>query len=269
MNYLKYIARTGRINQHPQGRLGTHLLLKKIPHTSEAKTILEIGCGTGHTAAILSNNPFIYYEGIDNMLEMIHFCNKRKKKLNLFNCNFKHHTKNSFPYQDNFFDIVICESVLAIQSPEQYKQIVTEAFRVLKDKGLFIFNETIWCPSTSSDTRQKINTISLSYFNIIQADESASLTSWETTLINHGFKIKHIEEIHDLEKTKYKFVINDFELKSLHYSDKMKYRTLFNPKELSLYLYFKIVNRKVKIEKGILESYIITCEKNSLTYEKP
>ena len=76
-----------RINQHPQGRLGTHLLLKKIPHNSKVKTILEIGCGTGHTAAILSNDSSIHYEGIDNMLEMIHFCNKRKKKLNLFNRN--------------------------------------------------------------------------------------------------------------------------------------------------------------------------------------
>lgn len=98
MNYLKYIAKTNRINQHPQGKLGTHLLLKKIPHHTKSIRILEIGCGTGHTAAILSNNTHFQYDGIDSMPEMINASKKRKQKLELSNCNFTLVVSNNFPF---------------------------------------------------------------------------------------------------------------------------------------------------------------------------
>lgn len=178
MNYLKYIAKTNRINQHPQGKLGTPILANKIPNNSKSIRILEIGCGTGHTAVILSNNNQFKHEGVDCMPDMINATQKRKKALNLSNCNFTLTTSNKFPFNNNYFDIIFCESVLAIQNNNDLIKIIRESKRLLKENGLFLFNETIWNENSSLKIRKEINNKSYHNNNLILVEQNATLKNW-------------------------------------------------------------------------------------------
>lgn len=260
MDYLKYIANTSRINQHPQGKLGTHLLLSKIPKNSKPMYILEIGCGTGHTAAILSNNNQFKYEGVDYMPDMINAAQKRKTALNLSNCNFTLTTSNKFPFNNNYFDIIFCESVLAIQNNNDLIKIIRESKRLLKENGLFLFNETIWNENSSLKIRKEINNKSYYNNNLILAEQNATLKNWESKLKTEGFYFDSISEINDLNKKKFVSSPINLENQSLIFTRKKILKSFLNPKYIFLFLFFKFMNKKIKIEKDALKSYIIVCK---------
>ncbi|PSG90598.1 hypothetical protein C7H52_04760 [Aurantibacter aestuarii] len=261
MDYLKYIAKTGRTHQHPYGQKGTYLLLEKLPKNLTNKTILEVGCGTGHTAAILSKYDNLFYTGVDTSLDMINFSNKRKEKLNLTNCNFKHTTIYNAHFKNNYFDVIICESVLAIQDFDSFHRILKECFRILKHEGVFIFNETLWNERTKKETIKKTNSLASKHFGIIQAEPSATLNKWIYALKKNGFNHINTNQItkNNCDNTSIK--IDTLEARSLNYSKKSKYLKSLNLRYLFLYFYFKFKNKAIKINSGELETYIFTAKK--------
>lgn len=261
MNYLKYIAKTNRINQHPQGELGTRFLVNNIPKHNNPIRVLEIGCGTGHLAAILSNKSQLTYEGVDNLPEMINAAEKRKKQLNLNNCSFTLITSNELPFKNNSFDIIICESVLAIQKNENLNKILSESNRTLNENGLFLFNETIWDENSSISVRNGINKKSFQYNNLILADQEATLKNWRLKLKNFGFNIDTISEINNLNKSEVLNYTNNLENLSIKFTKRQILKSFFNPRFIFLYWFFKLKNNKIKIQEDLLKSYLFVCSK--------
>lgn len=96
--------------------------------------ILDIGCGTGGTIALLKKNGFKNIYGIDKSKYAILLCKKRQ--LN----NVSQADINKVPYNKNTFDAVICLDVL-YHKGVNLKDALSEASRVLKKGGIFYSQE--------------------------------------------------------------------------------------------------------------------------------
>lgn len=258
MNFLKYIAKTWRINQHPLGEKGTQILLHHFPKKSIK--ILEIGCGTGHTAAIISNNNKNKYFGIDKSKWMTHAAEKRIYNLAITNCSFMFNKNDKYDFEDDFFDVVFCESVLAIQSLKEFDIIMKEIYRVLKKGGLFLANESIWKENISTNTINGINNTMFSKFGLIQAGKENNKKNWEKLLVKCKFDIKQFKLLSSSNETE-NFNTNTNYHNSKKYTLLKKRMSFLNPKYLFQFIYFKILEIKFKKIGIYIESYIIICEK--------
>lgn len=98
--------------------------------------LLDVGCGTGWLLNKLSSNHVAKFYGIDiseNMLQVA-------KDKNIPNTKLSLGSADKLPYKDNTFDVVTC-----VQSFHHYPQqdaAIEEAYRVLKEGGLYILSDT-------------------------------------------------------------------------------------------------------------------------------
>ncbi|MBL7085737.1 MAG: glycosyltransferase [Candidatus Cloacimonetes bacterium] len=140
-----------------------------IKTTPKELKILEVGCGRGVLAALLSSLGYLKIDAIDvKYTEKIqtgtlHFDNlfserlkknsrltKREKiwrKLNKsYGVNYKYYSKK-FPFPDNFYDCVVAYAVIEHVEDKYLNNFLNEVRRVLKKDGIFwIFK----CPNKFS-----------------------------------------------------------------------------------------------------------------------
>ncbi|MEK4029707.1 class I SAM-dependent methyltransferase [Pseudobacillus sp. FSL P4-0506] len=134
--YLDFLSKFGVGGAHPGG---IHLT-KEIFKTEEINNtsyVLDVGCGTGQTAAYLADRYGAKVMGMDINPIMIEKAKKRMKKHRL-PVEIIQGSIENFPLPDETFDVIISESVLAFANkPRSLKEI----FRLLKSDGRFIANE--------------------------------------------------------------------------------------------------------------------------------
>ncbi|MFH7026623.1 MAG: bifunctional 2-polyprenyl-6-hydroxyphenol methylase/3-demethylubiquinol 3-O-methyltransferase UbiG [Heteroscytonema crispum UTEX LB 1556] len=102
----------------------------------EGIKVLDIGCGGGlacESVAKLKANV----SGIDLSLNSIKNAQEHAKKSHL-KIDYSWGTAESLPYKENTFDVVLCFDVL--EHVFDWKQVISEAYRVLKKDGLFLFD---------------------------------------------------------------------------------------------------------------------------------
>ncbi|MFF2177757.1 class I SAM-dependent methyltransferase [Lysinibacillus sp. NPDC058147] len=114
INLTKEIFKTENINRHSR--------------------ILDVGCGTGQTAAYLAEEYKAKVTGIDINSEMVAKAKRRMKNnrlpVKIIECSIE-----QVPLPDHTFDFIISESVLSfVNKPNALKEI----FRLLKKDGRFI-----------------------------------------------------------------------------------------------------------------------------------
>lgn len=119
--------------------------LVKAPSVStqpDAFTFLDIGSGTGRLAALVNSIPEAKVYASDIALTML--CKAREKHGNSFSLAVGDCC--CLPFRDAVFDSV--GSSLALQWAQGLEQAFTEAARVLKPGGLFVFStlgpSTLW-----------------------------------------------------------------------------------------------------------------------------
>ena len=96
------------------------------------KSLLDIGCGTGHLISILSKNKKADYIGLDLSSKMVEEANKKKIKY----AKFVEGKADNLPFDKKSFDIVTCsESFHHYIDPDK---AMREAYRVLKKGGYYI-----------------------------------------------------------------------------------------------------------------------------------
>jgi len=109
-----------------------------IPKKLRNGRILDIGCGTN--PFFLKNTKFNYKYGIDKLIS-----NKiTNKKFILKKFDIE---KEKIPFENNFFDIITLLAVIEHIKPEKLLNLIKEARRTLKPKGMLI----ITTPSPSAD----------------------------------------------------------------------------------------------------------------------
>src|SRR3954463_11062659 len=133
--YLDFLSKFGVGGAHPGGIQLTKEIFKseKIPPTTH---ILDVGCGTGQTAAYLAAQYGAIVTGIDINPVMVEKAKTRMARYQLPVEIIQGSIENC-PLKDETFDFIISESVLSfVNKPRS----LTEIFRLLKGGGRFIAN---------------------------------------------------------------------------------------------------------------------------------
>lgn len=100
------------------------------------KKVLDLGCGNGKHSIYFSKEGFdVYASDIDCRL-----INENLRRLDISNVNVREHSFTSIPYENDFFDAVICTSTIHHAIIDDIKKGINEIYRVLRPNGYFIFD---------------------------------------------------------------------------------------------------------------------------------
>lgn len=101
------------------------------------KRILDIGCGYGKHSIYLLENSF-NVTSIDINEQSIEWLKGYIDKKCITNINLIKSDINDLPFKDNYFDAIICSSVIHHQHLKQIKNSISEIYRVLKQNGCIL-----------------------------------------------------------------------------------------------------------------------------------
>jgi len=148
--YLDMLAEMGVDGAHPGGFDLTKNILRKLKidcHTA----LLDVGCGTGQTAAYIAEQYGADVTAIDIHPIMLAKAKDRFSSLT-HPVHLRRASVEALPFADGQFDIVLCESVLAFVS---IPRALAEIYRVLKQNGVLAAIEACHLQLTDKE-KQKI-----------------------------------------------------------------------------------------------------------------
>lgn len=180
--YTDMIAHLGISSAHPGGSSLTKKVFSNEKILPEMK-ILDIGCGTGQTAAFLAQKFKAEIIAIDTHRTMIE---KAKKRFNKAGLNIKLINANAqkLPFTNEIFDYIVSESVIVFTHPNLS---LPEFVRVLRKSGKLI---AIEMTAEEKLTNAEIKEIAQLYGvkKVLLEDE------WKKLFLNAGFSEVTIEE---------------------------------------------------------------------------
>lgn len=103
------------------------------------KKILDIGCGYGKHSIYLSQNDF-NLTSIDINKQAIEWLKKYIDINHINNINVIKVNINNLPFENDYFDGVICSSVIHHQRLKEIRNSISEIYRVLKQNGCILVN---------------------------------------------------------------------------------------------------------------------------------
>lgn len=180
--YLEFLSKFGIGGAHPGGLNLTKKIFKSenINHSTE---ILDVGCGTGQTAAYLANRYDAKITGIDVNPTMVAKATRRMKK-NRLPVKIIQGSIEKIPLPDRHFDYIISESVLSfVNKPRS----LNEVFRLLKNGGRFIAIELTMIQRLTEKEEQEIK-------KFYGFDSLNTKKDWVALLNQAGFEHVHIRK---------------------------------------------------------------------------
>lgn len=132
-NYLQFLAKFGVGGAHPGG-INLSKEIWKAESIQSTSHLLDVGCGTGQTAAFLASHYAANVTGLDINPIMIEKAHHRMKKARL-PVNIIQGSIEETSLPNEAFDFVLAESVLAFVDKQRALQ---EIFRLLKQGGRLV-----------------------------------------------------------------------------------------------------------------------------------
>ena len=168
------------ITKHMGGLKATEELIE-LCYIDKGKYVLDVGCGIGTTACYLTKKYGCRVVGVDISEKMIDWSNERAKREGIEDrVDFMVVDAQSLPFEDAFFDAVICESVNAFIENKQ--RAASEYVRVTKPGGYVGFNEATWIKAQPP-------TEFVEYFSrTVEKVEFLTSDGWEELLEGSGLK---------------------------------------------------------------------------------
>lgn len=111
----------------------------KILKDGGYKRIVDIGCGYGKHSIYLSQNDF-NLTSIDINKQAIEWLKKYIDINHINNINVIEANINKLPFENDYFDGVICSSVIHHQGLKEIRNSISEIYRVLKQNGRILVN---------------------------------------------------------------------------------------------------------------------------------
>lgn len=221
--YLDSLSKLGIEGAHPGGINLTKAIFKR-ENISRNSHILDIGCGTGQTAAYLARKYGAKVTGIDIHPTMVARAERRMQKHRL-PVKIIQASAEKIPLPDNHFDFIISESVLSfVNKPRALKEI----FRLLKNRGRFIAIEQ----TINQRLKEKEENEIKQFYGF---DSLTMKKDWVTLLKQAGFEhiriqkntsIHSMPDLHysnDMEPELYEIMEKHFDILS-RYEEKLGYR---------------------------------------------
>ncbi len=152
--------------------------------------VLDLGCGNGTTAIWLSNNQDCHVTGVD--LSGVRVQNARKARASLDQAAqeqlaFEKASATDLPFDDATFTHIWSQAVI-YHVPDK-ETVVKEAYRVLEDGGIMVFDDlTKPQPEISAAGQQFV-------YDRLLYDTPFSFDTYQGALQDQGFKVI---EAHDL-----------------------------------------------------------------------
>ena len=177
--YLEMQADMG-ITKHMGGLKATRELVE-LCRIGEGKHVLDVGCGIGTTACHLAKRYGCRVAGVDISEKMIDWSSERAKREGVDDrVKFMVADGQNLPFEDDLFDVVICESVNAFI--EDKRRAVSEYVRVTRPGGYVGFNEATWIKARSPKEF-------VEYFSqTVEKVELLTSDGWEELLKGSGLK---------------------------------------------------------------------------------
>jgi len=178
--------------QHTAGLKSTEELISKC-HIKNGSFVLDVGCGIGTTACLLAKKYNCKVVGVDINKKMIEFSKKRAKKTGVTDkVKFIVADAQNLPFKNDFFDVVIAESVNAFVNDKQ--KAINEYARVTKPGGYVGLNEATWIKTPPpqeiieffSQLHVKLSKAGLKAYN--NWLNEYDMDGWVTLLKNAGLK---------------------------------------------------------------------------------
>jgi SAM-dependent methyltransferase len=188
--YLSYLAELGIPDIHPMGHRATRALIEVLDIRAGHR-VLDIGCGTGNTAILVSKLTEVEVIGIDVLPVMLSAARKRVSWAGeMENVRLLRASGNQLPFSDNCLDRIYAASVLGFQNTAIAEDMLAEIFRALKPGGLFVANEAIWKQGVSQAIVETIHDKSLDDFGVSPASQQAwSVEQWLNVMEEAGFAV--------------------------------------------------------------------------------
>ena len=122
----------------------------ELCHIGPDSLVLDVGCGVGMTAAYLAKTIGCRVTGIDLREAMIARCNERAEREGVTDrVSFRVADAGALPFDDDAFDVVMCESVLALV--EDQRRVLVEMRRALEPGGHLGVTEAAWMKPPSEE----------------------------------------------------------------------------------------------------------------------
>ncbi len=140
-SYLEILASLG-MTRHLGGWKSTKEIAS-LCHIEKGMKVLDVGCGMGKTSAWYARQCGCFVVGVDLSPPMIEWAKEKARREHVLDrVNFKAADLRQLPFEDDAFDAVICESVLAfvIDKANALKELI----RVCKPGRYVGLNESTW-----------------------------------------------------------------------------------------------------------------------------
>lgn len=180
--YLNSLAYLGVGGAHPGGLQLTKYILSKEEITNEKK-ILDVGCGTGQTAAYIAKKFRCNVTALDVHPEMIKKARRRFTNQSL-PINVVEGSVENVPFEQEMFDIVLVESVIVFTD---VTKTLAELKRILNHDGVLYAIEMVL---ESNSEQLSLNAIKDFY----GVPEIFTEQEWEQAFRNAGFTSIKIEK---------------------------------------------------------------------------
>lgn len=188
---LDFYARTHTPYLHALGQVGTAFLFHKMA-PKPGQRLLEIGFGTGQTLLGLTCRfEGVEVYGLEKSPEMHRVAQRRFAFVDLDSSRLYLMPNGlEFPFPEDYFDAIYCESVLAILPDLDLEKIWRQVGLHLKPGGSFFFNESLWRDGVPTERISNINRLCIESFGIPQATSFYPYPSdWKKLAEKHGFRV--------------------------------------------------------------------------------
>lgn len=146
--YLDIQATVG-ITKHFGGYAATDAL-HRLCHVAEAHEVLDVGCGIGIGPAYVAKRYNCHVTAVDLSQKMLSWAEKRARREGVLErISFRKADIRALPFEDDRFDAVLVESVLAFVDDKE--ATVRELLRVTRPGGYVGLNESCWIQQPPPD----------------------------------------------------------------------------------------------------------------------
>jgi SAM-dependent methyltransferase len=175
VDYHDVLAELGVANAHPGGNRSTLIWMAHVPLDPSTK-VLDVGCGTGHTACSLVRSTNCMVTAIDIRPKMVSRARERAK---LMDVSIKAQVASAerLPFPDQLFDVIITESVNVFVQPTK---ALGEYFRVLKPGGTYIDVEMMTLLPVNDEWYTSVK-------QVYGVKHVPDLRSWKSFYLKSGF----------------------------------------------------------------------------------